>query len=193
MKDLVLGCVQSWLNRFGRDDIIKMVCDNFIDTEIFNASKCLCESLGMDPPKKRFNTKKQSAVKVWAGEMYDTMMKDDYVEKLPEFVVSSQELQRVPLALMSGANDIVPICSRMNTLEKKVEEMVDTMTKYAKGQILSSVSVPVPTGIVPGLGVSYAHALGTGGAPPGTPRQRAGSFGGAAMKRKFDESIRNFR
>ena len=129
MKDLVLGCVQSWLNRFGRDDIIKMVCDNFIDTEIFNALKCLCESLGMDPPKKRFNTKKQSAVKVWAGEMYDTMMKDDYVEKLPEFVVSSQELQRVPLALMSGANDIVPICSRMNTLEKKVEEMVDTMTK----------------------------------------------------------------
>ena len=35
VKDLVLGCVQSWLNRFGREDIVKMVSDHFIDREIF--------------------------------------------------------------------------------------------------------------------------------------------------------------
>ena len=69
VKDLVLGCVQSWLNRFGRDDIVKLMCDNFLDKEIFAGLKCLCESLGLDPPKNRLNTKKQVAVKVWAAEM----------------------------------------------------------------------------------------------------------------------------
>ena len=47
------------------------------------------------------------------------MMKEDNTGKLPEFVVSSQELQRVPLALMSGANDVVPVCTRMNLFEKE--------------------------------------------------------------------------
>ena len=56
VKELVLGCVQSWLNRFGREDIIKMVADNFIDKEIFDGLRCLCDCLGLDPPKKRFNT-----------------------------------------------------------------------------------------------------------------------------------------
>ena len=144
VKDLVLGCVQSWLNRFGRDDIVKMISDNFIDKEIFAGLKCLCDCLELENPKNRFNTKKQVAVKVWAAEMYDIMMKEDNVEKLPEFVVSSQELQRVPLALLSGANDVVPVCTRMNMLEKKMEEMVDTMTKFTKGQILSAVQIPVP-------------------------------------------------
>jgi hypothetical protein len=187
VKELVLGCVQSWLNRFGREDIIKMVSDNFIDTEIFNGLKCLYECLQLEPPKKRFNTKKQTAVKVWAAELYDTMIKDDYVEKLPEFVVSSQELQRVPLALLSGANDVVPVCTRMNMMEKKMEEMVDTMTKFTKGQILSAMSAPGQTGIMPSG--SYANALALGAAPPGTPRLRVPSFGNAAVKRKFDESI----
>ena len=80
VKDLVLGCVQSWLNRFGRDDIVKMISDNFIDKEIFAGLKCLCDCLELENPKNRFNTKKQVAVKVWAAEMYDIMMKEDNVE-----------------------------------------------------------------------------------------------------------------
>ena len=70
----------------------------------------------------RRNTAKQVAVKVWAAELYDYMMKEDNVGKLPEFVVSSHELQRVPLALMSGANDVLPVCTKMNILEKKMED-----------------------------------------------------------------------
>ena len=142
VKDLVLSCVQSWLNRFGREDIVKMVSDNFIDKEIFEGLKNLCKCLGLDPPKNRFNTKKQCAVKVWATELYDNMIKEDYVDKLPEFVVSSQDLQRVPLALISGANDVVPVCTRMDMLEKKLEDMMDTMTKVTKGQILAAVQAP---------------------------------------------------
>ena len=147
VKDLVLGCVQSWLNRFGREDIVKMVSENFIDKEIFDGLKCLWQCLGLGDPKVRRNTVKQVAVKVWAAEMYDTMIKEDNAEKLPEFVVSSQELQRVPLALLSGANDVVPICTKMNMLEKKMEEMVDTVTKFSKLQVLPTVAAqaPLPT------------------------------------------------
>ena len=132
VKDLVLGCVQSWLNRFGREDIVKMTSDNFIDKEIFEGLKCLCSSLGLEDPKTRRNTAKQVAVKVWAAEIYDTMMKEDDAGTLPEFVVSSQELQRVPLALMSGANDVLPICTKMNMLEKKMVEMVDQVSSSPK-------------------------------------------------------------
>ena len=197
VKNLVLGCVQSWLNRFGREDIVKMVSDNFIDKEIFDGLKCLCECLGLDPPKSRRNTMKQVAVKVWAAEMYDIMMKEDNSEKLPEFVVSSQELQRVPLALLSGANDVVPICTKMNLLEKKMEDMVDTVTKLANGQVMSSGQVPlVAPGVYPGEGGSYANivqgATGINGVNslPSTPvRPRVGSFGGAGVKRKLGENV----
>ena len=64
VKELVLGCVQSWLHRFGRDDIIKMVSDNFLDKEIFEGLKILCDCLGITAPKNRYDTKKQVAVKV---------------------------------------------------------------------------------------------------------------------------------
>ena len=122
------------------------------------------------------------------------MIKDDYADKLPEFVVSSQELQRVPLALLAGANDVVPVCTRMNLLEKKMEEMVDNMNKFTKGQIFSAVN-QVPAVVVGNdqSTSSYANALigAVGGiipsAPPLTPsRGRVGSFGGllAAQKRK---------
>ena len=193
VKDLVLGCVQSWLNRFGREDIVKMVSDNFIDREIFEGLKNLCQCLELDPPKNRFNTKKQSAVKVWAGEMYDTLVKEDNVGKLPEFVVSSQDLQRVPMALMSGANDVVPVCTRMNMLEKKVEDMLETISKVSKGQLQNTLQVP---------SMSYANAAqGTGGTNTNqgagtlagalslrTPvRTRAGSFGDVVNKRKHVE------
>ena len=63
VKNLVLGCVQSWLNRYGREDIVKMVSDNFIDKEIFDGLKCLCKCLGLEDPKVRRNTAKQVAVK----------------------------------------------------------------------------------------------------------------------------------
>ena len=194
VKDLVLGCVQSWLNRFGREDIVKMVSDNFIDREIFEGLKNLCQCLELDPPKNRFNTKKQSAVKVWAGEMYDTLVKEDNVGKLPEFVVSSQDLQRVPLALMSGANDVVPVCNRMDMLEKKVEDMLETISKVSKGQLQNTLQVP---------SMSYANAAqGTGGTNTNqgagtlagalslrTPvRTRAGSFGDVVNKRKHEVS-----
>ena len=79
VKNLVLGCVQSWLNRYGREDIVKMVSDNFIDKEIFEGLKCLCNCLGLEDPKVRRNTAKQVAVKVWAAELYDYMMKEDNV------------------------------------------------------------------------------------------------------------------
>ena len=186
VKDLVLGCIQSWLNRFGKDDIVKMVSENFIDKEIFDALKCLCDRLGLDPPKARRNTMKQVAVKVWAAELYDTLMKEDNIGKLPEFVVSSQELQRVPLSLMSGANDIVPVCTKMNILEKKMEEMVDTVAKLAKAQVLPSLQVQAP---MPSLG-SYSSVLQ--GAPAGVQQQLVGtpsrtrldSFGTAALALK---------
>ena len=191
VKDLVLGCIQSWLNRFGKEDIVKMVSENFIDKEIFDALKCLCDCLGLDPPKSRRNTMKQVAVKVWAAELYDTLMKEDNFGKLPEFVVSSQELQRVPLSLMSGANDIVPVCTKINMLEKKMEEMVDNVAKLAKVQGMPSMQTPLP-----GLG-SYSSVVqgtptGLSGVQhlaqvPGTPgRPRTGSFGAAAiaLKRK---------
>jgi hypothetical protein len=203
VKDLVLGCVQSWLGRYGREDIVKLVSENFLDKEIFEGLKSLCVCMGLEPPKTRRNTMKQVAVKVWGAEIYDIMMKEDYAEKLPEFVVSSQELQRVPLALLSGANDVVPICSRMNSLEKKMEDMVDTMMKFTKGQILSAMqasvalSAPSPSG-------SYASVAGQSGAvqpgvgqqglrPPGTPRVRVGSFSdvAAALKRKHEEVALN--
>ena len=192
VKELVLGCVQSWLNRFGRDDIIKMVSDDFLDKEIFEGLKSLCDCLAIAAPKNRYDTKKQVAVKVWAAEIYDTMMKEDNADKLPEFVVSSQDLQRVPLALMSGANDVIPICTRMTTLEKKVEEMVDTMTKFTKGQLMSALQIPAPG---PGYSGSYASAVSgiTPSAAPLTPsRGRIGSFAGAAaaVKRKHEESFR---
>ena len=200
VKDLVLGCVQSWLNRFGREDIIKMISDNFVDREIFAGLKCLCDVLGLDPPKNRFNTKKQIAVKVWAAELYDNMVNEDNLEKLTEIVVSSQELQRVPLALLSGANDVAPVCTRMNTLEKKMEEIVDTVTRFTKGQVLSAV--PALAGL---QGAPYANAVTGNGLPgfypPGTPvRTRAssnagslaGSFAGAAvaaaLKRKHEDA-----
>ena len=132
-------------------------------------------------------------MKVWAGEMYDMLIKEDNAGKLPEFVVSSQELQRVPLTLMSGANDVLPVCTRMNMLEKKVEEMVDNMANFTKGQLLlNKLQVPVPND------VSYANALqgANGGGldgvhPLGTPvRPRVGSFADAAVivqKRKQRE------
>ena len=204
-KNLVLGCVQSWLGRYARDDIVKLVSDNFLDKEIFDGLKVLSESLSLDAPKQRHNTKKQVAVKVWASEMYDIMIKEDYIDKLPEFVVSSQELQRVPLALLSGANDVVPVCSKMNTLEKKMEELVDTMMKFSKSQLLTPVNAPVTLG----PSGTYAGAVHGGHGQPGavqhavgqqvqvlptTPgRGRVGSFSeaGLALKRKHDENIVN--
>ena len=187
VKDLVLSCVQSWLNRFGREDIVKMVSENFIDKEIFDGLKCLCDCLGLDPPKIRRNTMKQVAVKVWSAEMYDTLMKEDNAGKLPEFVVSSQELQRVPLALLSGANDVVPICTKMNMLEKKMEEMVDNMVNFTKVQVLHSAPQPNDgsyASVAQG-GLNGVQLLGT---PVG--RGRVGSFAGAAalaLKRKHSE------
>ena len=183
VKDLVLGCVQSWLNRFGREDIVKMVSDNFIDKEIFDGLKCLWQCLGLGDPKVRRNTVKQVAVKVLAAEIYDLRMEEDNAGKLPEFVVSSQELQRVPLALLSGANDLVPVCTKMNMLERKMEEMVETVTRFTKGQVLSSAQPPFP-GVGPnGSYAGMLQAQGAGGLlgvhPLGTlVRSRTGSLSG---------------
>ena len=47
--------------------------------------------------------------------------------------VSSQELQRVPLSLMSGANDVVPVCTRISSLEKRMEKMKDEVSMFTMG------------------------------------------------------------
>jgi hypothetical protein len=118
--------------------------------------------------------------------------------------LSSQELQRVPLALLSGANDVVPVCTKMNMLERKMEEMVETVTRFTKGQVISSAQPPFPsvTGvgpIRPFAGILQAQvAGGLGGVHPlATPeRSRTGSLTGSfaaaaanGLKRKHGESV----
>ena len=165
VKNLVLACIQSWVNRYCREEIVKHVSDNFTDFEIWNSFKTMYNCLGLDNPKARRNNSKQVPVKVWAGEIYDLMMKDENEDRVPEFAVSSQELQRVPLSLMSGANDVVPVCTRISTLENRMEKMMDEVSMFTMGKVLSPQ--------YPHVSASYGSAAAVevnGVQPPSTPR-----------------------
>ena len=107
----------------------------------FDALKVLCSKLGEKDPVKHRDTKNHAAVKLWSREIYDIMIKADNENKLPEIVVSSKSLQKIPIANLSGANQVVPLSTRMDMMEKKMGELFDSVTKFVSGN--AKVNLPV--------------------------------------------------
>ena len=84
---------------------------------------------------KHRDTKKHAAVKLWSEELYDILVKADNEDKLPEIVVSSKYIQKVPVAMLSSANEVVPLSTRIEIMENQMKELLGSVTKFVAGKL----------------------------------------------------------
>ena len=98
---------------------------------------------------------------------------------------------------MSGANDVLPVCTKMNILEKKMEDMIEQISRFTKGQLLNpNVAAPYANAVQSGARLVGVHPLATPrrGKIDSTSSFTAGSFANPApnaFKRKHGESTSN--
>ena len=151
---------------------------------MLSALKALNEVAGLDTPPGRQTFSNRTAVQAYALDMFDCVSKLVSEAKLPEIVVSSNELSRVPLNKKRMDNtEVATVNCKLEALEamiKNVANNVNTVTTAVNK--LSEKPSFSNTGTIPKVIVDGAdqHAQG-GGAVGGVFAVRSGVGAGGGQ------------
>ena len=152
-------------------DVIDLIQTIFTEKEVFDALSELHGFMNYDAPGGHNNTMERTALSLYAKELTDLVWKLDSEKALPRVVVSSHLVSKIPVG-KSGLrpSDVVPISTRMDSLEKVVEKLslslVTFTDKMAAGQPLqcNSFNVGVAGNVRKSQGADNGNVAG-GAAP----------------------------
>ena len=118
----LLATVKMWMNMWSKSNVTDAIVKNFSEIQVFDALKLLREVGGLDPPGPRNNSCLRPKGEAIASDIHDVFMDLDKKNKLPEIVVSCDQLRFCPV---ETASDNDPgILVRMERLERAVRDML---------------------------------------------------------------------
>ena len=124
IDNVVIGTVHMHTLRGVKGDVIDLIQTSFTEEEVYDAFSELHVFMNYDPPGKHNTTMERTAVSLYAKELTDLVWKLDKEKAMPRVVVSSHMLVRIPIGKAGlRPSDVVPLSSRMESLEKVVETL----------------------------------------------------------------------
>ena len=133
LNNVVLGTLHLYHKNIPRQDVIEILETNFEENEMLGALKVLHEAVGLESPQGRQTSPNRTAVQAYAIDLFDCLSKLVSENKLPEIVVSSKELSRVPMNKKRMDNtDVATVNCRLEILEtmmKTVAIVIGTIPK----------------------------------------------------------------
>ncbi len=118
IENLVLCALSHWTLREPNDCVVELMERNFRQDELFNASVELSLVCKLAPPARRTCSSKRTAAKAQAEDLLDMVTKMGDADKLPTFVICSEDLHRVaPLLGAPGGREERGLAARVEALE----------------------------------------------------------------------------
>ena len=133
LDSAVLGTVHMHIKTGVSTDIIDLVVTSFTEEEILGAKTELIEFIGMVMvvPGGHKDTAERSAAYLYAKELVVLVHELDKDNRMPKVVVSSDQLNRIPLGKKGlSPAEAVPISTRMNDLEDTVQKLCQSFEKF---------------------------------------------------------------
>ena len=101
ITDLLLGVVNWWCLKFGRDEVTNLVMRHFEHAEVYGSCVILFETLGMGRPGNHRNTVGRPALEPCANDLVKVMKDLTDNSQVPNILIPAAELGKVPLDALS--------------------------------------------------------------------------------------------
>ena len=161
ISDLVLGVINWWCLKFGKNEVVNLVMRHFGHSEVYNSCLILADTCGLATPINHKNTAARSALDPCANDIVKIMK--DLVEnkKVPNIVIPATELGKVPLDALS-VSDERSVGARLESLENSVQSVISAVEKLTAVKVASQPSVSLTPAAVssqacPVPGQTFAH------------------------------------
>ena len=124
IDNVVIGTVHMHVLRGVKGDVTDLIQTSFTEKEVYDALSELHAFIDFDAPGGHHTTMERTAVSLYSKELVELVWKLDKEKVMPRVVVSSHLLVKIPIG-KSGLrpSDVVPLSSRMDSLEKVVEKL----------------------------------------------------------------------
>ena len=195
LNNVVLGTLHMYHNKIPRLDVIEILETGFEESEMFGALKALQASAGLDAPQGRQTSPNKTAAQAYAVDLLECMTRLVSEGKLPEIVVSSNDLSKVPLNKKRLDNaDVTTVNCRLEALEEMMKNVVNTMNKMSEKPSFTGIhSGTVPKVVVGdhgGGGVPVAAVSGQGHVTRDVSRDRGVRERSPAIKRSYNDVVK---
>ena len=171
VKSALLGTVHMWIGKWRKPAVTQEIVKHFAEADVFKVLKLLCEVCSLPAPTPRNDSINRTKGEQLAIDIYETVMKLDKRNKLPEILVSSQQLHLCPVETVKDSDPGILV--RMERLETAVMKMVN---QPAAVQTVQQAAPRLPAVTAAG------PAAAAGSAIVPTTGRTAGVFG-AALER----------
>ena len=157
LVDPLLGVVNWWCLRLGKEEVTSLVVRHFDHTEVYNSCVTLAQTCGLDKPINHKNTAGRQAIGPCATDLVKIMKDLTNSKQVPNILIPATDLGKVPLdALASNAERSVS--ARLESLESSLNSVVSAVEKLTALRNPTPVQVPalsidpapVPTALMPG-------------------------------------------
>ena len=181
LESMVLAVAHHWSRKETKDRQVELLERHFRQDEVYSAHEAMNKLVKKKKPSKRYGGGAKTATRAQAEDLVEAMIELGNQERLPRFLVQSDDLQRVlPLLGALSVSDERSVAARLEALEASQRQNmleVRRMVVAATTAMPSTMVVPVVAPTVPEVKVtkpSYAGAAGVGGAAGGGAGGRPG-------------------
>ena len=146
MESLLLSVGHHWSRRETVNQQIELLERNFSQSEMLANLKELMELVGLPPPVKRQPTAARTATKAQAEDVVNAFKVLGDLDKLPQFLVQSDDLPRVlPLLGALSVGDERGVAARLESLELAQRQSMSDMKRMVENmnrEIAQRAAVP---------------------------------------------------
>ena len=130
LESLLLSVASYWSMRETKDRQVELIERHFRQEEMLHSLCQLCEMTGELLPVKRQQSKGRSATKAQAIDVVDLLEKLDMSDRLPRFIVQSDDLPCIlPLLGAVSVGDERGVGARLEALEQSHRKSMEEMRK----------------------------------------------------------------
>ena len=154
MESLLLSMGHYWSGRDTNDRQVDLLERHFRQDEMLAALKELAEKAGLPAPKQRQGGNNRTATKAQAEDVVAMLKKLGDEDRLPRFLVQSDNLPRVlPLLGAGSVGDERGVSARLEALESTQRKNMDEMKRMVRDMVRVQQESP---GLAPRVTVSPA-------------------------------------
>ena len=133
INSVVLGSVNMHYDKLNKSEVLELIEVNFEEDEIAGALSCLNQAVGYEPPQGRQTSVNRTAVQAYAVDLFDTVAKLVSDNKMPDIVVSSDQLSRVPTSRKRMDNaEVMTVNCRLEALETMMKTVASAVNKLSE-------------------------------------------------------------